>query len=457
MAKTLSEAPITTATARGKLGAGEHARRLDADAALWYRKGKRGGVWFARWRNYGPGAAYKQASLGAANDTNDKPTEGTFTFLQAESEARKIVTEARLEAKALADGPPITVRSAVEDYTAVFDARESKRAGRLIRSDTNRRMSRHLLGQPKRGKQTAIHPAPIATISLATLKERDLSKWRDGLPDDMKTTTRQRLTNDLRAALNKAFKGNRDRLPPSLPVTIKHGLQATICDEEAEPVARDNQILTDGQVARLLRAAREIDAEGKWEGDLFRLVLTLAATGARFSQLARMKVGDCQLKEGRLMVPMSRKGRGGKTGDTTIPVGRDVLDALTPMVADRPADAPLFERWRHRQISGTKWERVERGAWRYSAEFARPWNTVRQRAEMPEVIAYALRHTSIVRGIRANLPIQLVAALHDTSVPMIEKHYARWITDGLEDMARAAIVPLVPNEGGADIVRLRGA
>lgn len=457
MAKTLSEAPITTATARGKLGAGEHARRLDADAALWYRKGKRGGVWFARWRNFGPGAAYKQASLGAANDANDKPMAGTLTFLQAESEAKKTVAAARLEAKALADGPPITVRSAVEDYIAAFDARESKRQGRVIRSDTNRRMSRHLLGQPKRGKQPAIAPAPVAAISLATLKERNLRKWRDGLPEEMKATTRQRLTNDLRAALNNAFKGNRDRLPPSLPVTIKHGLQATISDEEAEPVARDNQILTDGQVARLLRAAREIDTEGKWEGDLFRLVLTLAATGARFSQLTRMKVGDCQLKEGRLMVPVSRKGRGGKTGHTPIPVGRDVLDALTPIVPNRPTDAPLFERWRHKQINVTTWKRVERSAWKSSAEFARPWNTIRERAQMPEVIAYALRHTSIVRVIRANLPIRLVAALHDTSVPMIEQHYSRWISTGLEDMARAAIVPLVPSEGGADVVRLRGA
>jgi hypothetical protein len=27
---------------------------------------------------------------------------------------------------------------------------------------------------------------------------------------------------------------------------------------------------------------------------------------------------------------------------------------------------------------------------------------------------------------------------------MIEKHYSRWIVDGLEEMARAAVVPLVP-------------
>ena len=57
---------------------------------------------------------------------------------------------------------------------------------------------------------------------------------------------------------------------------------------------------------------------------------------------------------------------------------------------------------------------------------------------------YALRHSSIVRGIRAGLPIRLVAAMHDTSVVMIERHYARWITDGLEELAARAVIPLVP-------------
>jgi hypothetical protein len=41
------------------------------------------------------------------------------------------------------------------------------------------------------------------------------------------------------------------------------------------------------------------------------------------------------------------------------------------------------------------------------------------------------------------LPIRLVAALHDTSVVMIERHYSRWIVDGLDDLVARAVVPLV--------------
>jgi site-specific recombinase XerD len=58
------------------------------------------------------------------------------------------------------------------------------------------------------------------------------------------------------------------------------------------------------------------------------------------------------------------------------------------------------------------------------------------------IIPYALRHSSIVRGLRAGLPIRLVAALHDTSVEMIEKHYSAFIVDAMDELAAKAIVPL---------------
>ena len=64
-------------------------------------------------------------------------------------------------------------------------------------------------------------------------------------------------------------------------------------------------------------------------------------------------------------------------------------------------------------------------------------------AGLPDIIPYALRHSSIVRAIRVGLPIRLAAAFHDTSVPMIEKHYARWITESLDEIAAKAVVPLV--------------
>jgi hypothetical protein len=140
-----------------------------------------------------------------------------------------------------------------------------------------------------------------------------------------------------------------------------------------------------------------------------------------------------------------------------VPIGQDVVEALAPVVVGRKASAWLLERWRYRQVKGGKWERDGRGPWQASSEFNRePWQAIRERAKLPEVIPYALRHSSIVRGLRQGLPTRLVAALHDTSVQMIERHYSRWIVDGLEELAAKAVVPLVPQDEGARVVPLRG-
>jgi integrase len=450
VARTLNEAPITSRNARAGLPAGLHWRGIDPETHLGYRKGKRGGVWLVRWRN---GAGYRQAPIGTADDAIGV---GTLDYDHAIRAARAKVEAARAEAKAEADGPLLTVRSAVESYIAALNTRHSKRAGRTVRSDADYRLSLYVIGQKAIGKKEAIPPARLADVPLHALKENDLVTWRTNLPAELKETSKERLITALRAALNMTHATNRTRLEAAFATVVKHGLKAVKSDDDGDiPIARENQVLTDGQVAHLLRAAQQIDAEEQWEGDLFRLVVVLAATGARFSQVARMRVGDLQLAQSRLLVPVSRKGHGGKNGATAVPVGKDVLDALRPAVIGRPKDAPLLERWRYSQRPGSiEWQLDRRGAWQNATEIARPWAAIRQRAGMPEVIPYALRHSSIVRGIRANLPIRLVAALHDTSVLMIERHYGKWIVDDLNELAARAVVPLVPGETTANVVKL---
>lgn len=79
----------------------------------------------------------------------------------------------------------------------------------------------------------------------------------------------------------------------------------------------------------------------------------------------------------------------------------------------------------------------------------RPWNRIRKSANLkPEAIApyaleevtlYALRHSSIVRQILRGVPLRVVAALHDTSVAMIERNYSRYIAGQADAIARAAL------------------
>lgn len=258
--------------------------------------------------------------------------------------------------------------------------------------------------------------------------------------------------NDLKAALNAAWprlSADRKELNPTFLAIVRAGFKAErIDDDDDVSVARDNQILTDEEIGAILQAAFEADQELGFDGDLYRVVVCLAATGARYAQARRMRVGDVQVSARRLIVPGSYKERGGNSGSVPVPMGDDVIEALLPAIAGRPSDAPIFERWIHEQEpGGISWKKSERGP-RKRSELARPWKAIRERAGMPEVIPYAFRHSSIVRGLRKGLPIQQVAKLHNTSVKMIERHYAKYIATGLEDLARAAVVSLVPWSGG---------
>jgi hypothetical protein len=93
----------------------------------------------------------------------------------------------------------------------------------------------------------------------------------------------------------------------------------------------------------------------------------------------------------------------------------------------------------------SEWVRAERRPWAVASEMTRPWRAALTTAELPgDLVPYSLRHSSIVRGLRAGLPVRLVAAVHDTSVAMIEKHYAAFIVDATEDLLRAAAASLAP-------------
>jgi hypothetical protein len=69
------------------------------------------------------------------------------------------------------------------------------------------------------------------------------------------------------------------------------------------------------------------------------------------------------------------------------------------------------------------------------------------------VTIYALRHSSITRQLLAGVPTRLVAALHDTSIKMIEHTYNRHIADHSDTIARRALLDLSA-PAGANVVPL---
>jgi integrase len=309
-----------------------------------------------------------------------------------------------------------TVSLAVETYVGVRKARTG-------RSGSEGSLKLHVTNDPE-----------FARMKLGKLEAQNIENWRAGLPKELEASSKNRILNDLRAALNAAAAKYRRQLPAHILAEIKLGTKA-----ESVTSAARRQLLTDKQVRDVVEAAFDVDPSG----DFGRLVLLAAATGARFSQLASLIVLDFQIDNSRVMMPTSRKGKNRKPGArAAVPTSIDVMRRVLLAIEGRGENEPLLLRWSYRKTGGPgNWTKDKRQAWRRAYEIDELWAKTVALADIPaDTVMYSLRHSSIVRGLKKNLPVRLVAALHDTSIEMIEKHYAAHIIDLTEDMARKTLM-----------------
>ena len=391
--------------------------------SLGYRRAASGpGAWIARLIDEGarlehrigqaddPGADGAALSYGAA-------TAAALAWAAHERGAR---TERAAE-------PPVTVRAAIDAYTAAR-TRRAAASGR----DAKYRLAAHLL------------TSTLADRPLAKLTETELRNWVKERPG-LSSAGLARLLADVRACLRRAADAHHRTLPAGFLETVRRGLQQDAPPVSEATASHHRAVLTDADIRRIVEAAFQVDETG----DFGRLVAVLAGTGARFSQSARLRVADALAGEApRIMVPTSRKGRIGSLGKPShvaVPVAADLINTLTAATRGRAGADALLERWRLRQVAPHKWERERRGPWQHGTEMARLWSRALVLAGIADGITpYRLRDASIIRGLRAGLPVRLVAQLHDTSTVMIERAYASHIADALGDVARRAVVSLAP-------------
>lgn len=125
----------------------------------------------------------------------------------------------------------------------------------------------------------------------------------------------------------------RKQLPAHVLAEIKIGTKA-----ESILSSPRRQLLTDEQVRVVVEAAFAVDPTE----DFGNLVLSAAATGARFSQLSDLLVSDFQFKNLRLMIPSSRKGKNRQPGArAAVPIGADVMRRMLPIIKGRGGDEAI--------------------------------------------------------------------------------------------------------------------
>jgi integrase len=357
--------------------------------AVGYRRNQTAGTRVVRVAD-GKGGNWTKR-VGLADDFEDADGEHVLTFWQAKDKARKLARRGTDDA-----GRPVTVKEAVDAYERDLIARGGSvaNAGRI---------RRHLT-------------ATLAAKPVGLLTARELAAWRDGLlAGGMKSATLVRLCKVAKAACNLSAK--RDHR-----IANRNAWRDGLSGITEGFTSRNLQRLTDAQVSALVGAAYAIDrAFGLY-------VETLAVTGARCSQAARLTVGDLQVgAEPRLLMPCSLKGRGRKPVKRPVPITADLAAKLA---SNRSAAAPLLLR-----VDGRPWQSSQDG------DHEALYRQAAKRAGINGTI-YALRHSSIIRMLLANVPVRIVAATHDTSVVMIEKTYSAFITEFSDALTRPALLKI---------------
>jgi integrase len=361
---------------------------------LLYRRNKTAGPFMVRVCR---GAEDWTGLLGIADDYDEADGKNVLTYWQAQDLARE-------QARVGRPTSDLSVKARVEAYMEdlVRRGRDTRNASRVMF---------HLEGTKLAGRL-------VAASSLSD----DLSEFRDRLAaKGLKPATIDRTNRVLKAALNLAAENDEHITRRPWKTALK-----AIGGEEA---GARNVILDDADW-RTLRGAAYRDSE-----EFGLLIDVLAETGARPSQAVRLSAADVQAdfvdrrtgkRQPRLMMPVSRKGSGAKKARSIpVPITSELADRLRTFA--RP-DGALLARADGRPWDTTNLSHYFKGVLKGTA-FDNP----------AKVTLYALRHTSIVRQLLANVPVRVVAALHDTSVVMIERNYSKHIADHADELARAAL------------------
>lgn len=383
MARHTRSAKVETRNARLKLEPRQkpYFVTVSPRIALGYRRTQGAGTWVVRAAD-GHGSNWTKA-FAIADDHEDANGNSVLTFWQAQDRARALARSGEGNGDR-----PATVAEAIDAYAADLAARGARSV-----NATSLRFN---------------VPDTLAAKAVALLTEKELRTWRNSLVKrGLKPASADRVGRVFKACLTLAAADD----PRIVNANAWRNGLTRLPDAES---AR-NVILSDENV-RAVVAAAYTDSH-----DFGVFIEALAGTGARESQLLRLDVTDLldNAAAPRLLLPNSRKGKNRRIERRPIAISPRLALVLRHAATGRMAR--LFDP-------------VPRIAARFRA-------ATKHLHLDPATTPYALRHSSIVRMLLAGVATRVVAAHHDTSVGMIEKHYARYIVgDPSDAMTRRTLI-----------------
>ncbi len=389
MARRMKDATLDSRDARRKLKPRRkpYYRQIERGLHLGYRRltGGTGGTWVAR--HYVGDQNYQIQKIAIADDVTDPDGVAVLDFWQAQALARDRM-KARVHTAAGKTGP-LTVSAAMDAYLEFLEANRKTAGDARYKADA---FIRPKLGdvevealttqQLRRWLSDLAKQAPrLRTKKGAKQRHRQVADTADNNP--RRQATANRILTILKGALNQAW---REGL-----VSSDAGWRRVKPFEDVE--ASRLRYLSIAEAKRLMNASDE---------DFRPLVEAALQTGARYGELASLRVEDFNPDSNTVAIRQSKSGKPRHVILTD--EGATLFRRLT---AGRTGDQLMFGR-----------------EWRPSAQL-RPMRAAVARAKIkPAVTFHGLRHTWASLSVMNGMPLLVVAkSLGHSTTRMVEKHY----------------------------------
>jgi integrase len=404
MARTVRSPKFDSRSARAKLQMRDSPYwvSLAPGCALGYRKGPKGGVWLAKIVHDG---LRQQTTLGPADDAFDPDGVLAIDFARAQEKAREWFAAVTKPAQ---PAGPYTVRAAVVDYLDWF-----RSTGRKSLVQTGASVRVFILPQ-------------LGDVDILSLTSARLRKWHADIaaaPPRVRTKpgNKQNLrdtSDDPEAPRRRRATAN--RILTVLKAALNHAWrEGKVASDDAwrrvapfrEVDAARARYLDRDECRRLVNASPEP----------FRTIVRGGLlTGARYSELARMRVADFHRDSGTVVV---RTSKAGKIRHIELTV--EGLAFFKGITAGRAGSELLFQR------GGAAW-----GA----SHQQRPLAEACKAGKIsPSASFHTLRHTYASLMVMDGVPLMVVARnLGHADTRMVEKHYGHLATSYVRKAIRSA-------------------
>ncbi len=391
MARRIRDQNLESRDARSKLKASgkPYWRAIGLGLHLGYRKGERGGKWVVR--RYLGKQSYQVETIAIADDLLDADGADVLTFWQAQEKAREIRAPKE---------KPYTVADAVALYVDHLQSRSSQ-------YEVSRRLEAHVL--------TALGDRPVADLTADEIRKwhRDISiqparmRTSPGKPQNYRETAGEEGQRKRKVSANNVL--------AHFKAALNHAWaeRKVICDRSWQRVKAFKGValprslyLTVAECQRLINAS---------EGDFRVLVHAALETGARYMELARLRVADFNPDSGTVHI---RKSKAGKNRHVILTEEGHAFFAS--LAAGRAGSALLLgKEWR----PGLQARRMEIACEKAKIDPPAPF--------------HSLRHTWASLSTMNGTPLMVIARnLGHSDTRMVEKHYGHMAPSFVADAIR---------------------